>query len=228
MRCTDLQNQPLVHYRDAIRNRKRFLLVMGNINESNTNFVMNRIQLDKHVLAQFGVQRGKGFVQEKDARFVYQGPGNRHPLFLAAGKLIRLFVGMAFKLDKLEIVVYKGADFIFRRFFKAHGKSDVLENRQMRKKRVILENRIGRTFVGRHRQDVFAVKGYFAFIGTFKSRKDSKEGGFSATRRPQKGKKFALIDDKINVFQRGKIAESFGNPFYAYIATNQLSKSQPP
>jgi hypothetical protein len=71
------------------------------------------VQLDEHVMAQFRVKRGKRLVQKKDAGLVYKRAGDCDPLLLPARKLAGPFVGMAFKLNQLEVFANLGLNHAF-------------------------------------------------------------------------------------------------------------------
>lgn len=60
---SDLENAALVHDRDTIRHRQRLFLIMGDENESDTGFVLQALELDLHVFAQFVVERGQWFIE---------------------------------------------------------------------------------------------------------------------------------------------------------------------
>jgi hypothetical protein len=72
--------QPVTH-------RQSLVLVMGDIDEGDADFVLDALQLDLHPLPQLEVERPEGLVQEQDTRPVDEGPGQGDPLPLTAGKL---------------------------------------------------------------------------------------------------------------------------------------------
>ena len=60
---------------------------MGYVDEGDADLLLDRLELDLHLLAQFQVERAKRLVQEQDSGAVDERPGQRDPLPLAAGKL---------------------------------------------------------------------------------------------------------------------------------------------
>ena len=60
------------------------------------------LQLQLHVLAQLQVQSAQGLVQQQHLGPVHQGPGDGHPLLLAAGEGVRLAVFKALQADDLQ------------------------------------------------------------------------------------------------------------------------------
>ena len=85
-RCPDLLDLPVIHDDNRIGHRQRFFLIMGDINESDPDFLLDPFQLVLHVLPETQVERAERFVQKKDFWPVDQGPCNCDPLLLAAGE----------------------------------------------------------------------------------------------------------------------------------------------
>ena len=56
-RASDLQDLALGHDRDAVRHGERFFLVMRHEDEGDAGLVLEALQLDLHLLAQFIVER---------------------------------------------------------------------------------------------------------------------------------------------------------------------------
>ena len=53
LRCTDLLDISLIHDNDRIGHGQSFLLIMGNVDKSNAQFVFQTDQLILHVLSEF-------------------------------------------------------------------------------------------------------------------------------------------------------------------------------
>ncbi|MNL76431.1 hypothetical protein D3C87_2023970 [compost metagenome] len=54
------------------------------------------------LLTGFRIQRPRRLIRENNIRIVGQGTGNRYPLHLSAGELVRLFMDMLLKSDLLQ------------------------------------------------------------------------------------------------------------------------------
>ena len=63
-------------------------LVMGHINKGLMVHLMDFHQLLPGPQPQLGIQVGKWFVQKEIIRALHHCPGQRHPLALAAGKIL--------------------------------------------------------------------------------------------------------------------------------------------
>ena len=68
---------------------------MGDENGGQTSFLVKIQKKAEDRLAGFPVQVAGRLVGQKDGRVVDQGPGDGHPLHLAAGKLGRAAPGLA-------------------------------------------------------------------------------------------------------------------------------------
>ena len=95
-RRADLANLSLlVHDRDAVGDAERDLLVVRDVKDRHAELLLQRFDFEAHFLAQVGVEVVQRFVEQQDARFMDQRPGQRDALLLATGKLRRLAVPRA-------------------------------------------------------------------------------------------------------------------------------------
>ena len=75
-----------------IGERHRLLLVVRDMHEGGADALLQRLQLVLHLPAQFQVERAERLVEQQHRRLDHQRAGERHPLPLSAGKLVRLLV----------------------------------------------------------------------------------------------------------------------------------------
>ena len=61
---------------------------MSDVDEGNTNLLLDALELNLHVLAQLQVQSAQRLVQKQHLGAVHQGAGDGHPLLLTAGELV--------------------------------------------------------------------------------------------------------------------------------------------
>lgn len=73
-----------------MRKRQRLALIVGDIDEGNTQAALQADQLQLQLLAQFEIQRRLRLIEQQDARPVDHGAGYRHPLALTTGKRCRV------------------------------------------------------------------------------------------------------------------------------------------
>src|SRR6184192_735510 len=86
LRPADLFDAALVHQRQPRRERHGFDLIMGDEQHGKSELLLQSLELDAHLLAQFGVEIAQRLIEEKNARRVHQRPRQRHPLLLSAAQ----------------------------------------------------------------------------------------------------------------------------------------------
>ena len=89
-RRRDLDRAALIHHADAVRDRHRLLLVVGDDHEGEAEPLLQLHQLELRLLAQLLVERRERLVEQQHARTLDQRARERDALALAAGELVRL------------------------------------------------------------------------------------------------------------------------------------------
>ena len=89
-RRAELLDPAGVHDRDSVRHRHRLLLVVRDVDEGDADVVLDRLQLELHLLAELEVERAERLVEEQHARLVHERAREGDALLLAAGELARL------------------------------------------------------------------------------------------------------------------------------------------
>ena len=113
LRRADLFDPALVHYRHAVGDFQRLILIVCHKHAGDVNFVMKLPQPAAQLHAHLRVQRAKGFVQQQHFRLHSQSPRQRHPLPLSAGKLRRIPVAESVELNQFQQLMHLVADFCF-------------------------------------------------------------------------------------------------------------------
>ena len=99
-----------VEDRQAVAHRERLLLVVGHVDERDADLLLDRLELDLHLLAQLQVERAQRLVEQQHARPVDERPSQRDALALAAGQLARLALVIAFQPDHAQGVLHARRD----------------------------------------------------------------------------------------------------------------------
>ena len=126
------------------------------------------------LFTQVRVQRGERFIEKQNVRFVYKSAGEGNALLLAARKCGRHFFGKIRNVHDFHHPVHTAFDFIFGNVMALESERDIVENVQMWKKRVILENGVDRPRRGRTVRNYVPAQDDFARIGFFKACDDTK------------------------------------------------------
>ena len=100
----------------------------------------HRLQKRDHVPAALFVEGGGRLVGQDQPRPIRQGPGDRHPLPLAAGELVRLVEDAVAQAEVREQVADAGVGLGRRVILKLHRHADVLIRRQRVEQIVGLED----------------------------------------------------------------------------------------
>ena len=88
-----LDELAVIHHRDAVGNRHRLLLVVGDDQEGESELHLQVHQLELGFIAELLVERPERLVEKQHLRLLGERAGKRHALALAAGKLVRLALG---------------------------------------------------------------------------------------------------------------------------------------
>jgi hypothetical protein len=79
----------VAHHHDAVAQRHRLDLVVGDEHRGGRHLGMQALDLDAHLRAQLGVEVGERLVEQEDQRVAHQAAAERHALLLAARELAR-------------------------------------------------------------------------------------------------------------------------------------------
>ena len=114
---------------------------------------------------------------------------------------------MGLELDEGQVAPHLLLDEAVRDLSEAEGEGDVLEDREVGKEGVVLEDGVAAPLVRREAVDLAAVDGYDAGVGILEARDDPEEGRLAAARGTEKGEELALPDLQRNVLQGLEAAE---------------------
>ena len=102
VRRAELLDPALVHDRDRVRHRHRLLLVVRDVDERDPDVVLDRLQLELHLLAELEVERPERLVEEQHVRLVHERAREGDTLLLASRELPRLALLHPLEVDELE------------------------------------------------------------------------------------------------------------------------------
>ena len=141
-RRTDLLDPALVEDGQAVAHRERLLLVVGHVDERDPDLLLDRLELDLHLLAELEVERPERLVEEQDARSIDERACERDPLPLAARQLARLAPLVALEAHHPQRVGDAGEAFRLGDLPDDQPVGDVVTDRHVREERVVLEDRV--------------------------------------------------------------------------------------
>ena len=89
LRRGELLDDAAVHHRDAVGERQRLDLVVGDVDHGVAELLVQPLDLDPQLGAELGVEVGQRLVEEEHIDVAHQRPADRDALALAAGELRR-------------------------------------------------------------------------------------------------------------------------------------------
>ncbi len=89
VRGANLLDLPVVHDHHPVRQRHRLDLVVRHIDGRRLDLLMHALDFGAHLDAQFGVEIGQRFVEQKHLGIAHDGAAHGHALSLPAGELLR-------------------------------------------------------------------------------------------------------------------------------------------
>ena len=101
-RRADLLDTSLVHHHDAVRDRQRFFLIVGDVDRRDAELALDGSDLLAQRDADLGVERRQRFVQQQHLRLDGERAGERHALLLAARELEGIAPAELRQLDELQ------------------------------------------------------------------------------------------------------------------------------
>ena len=156
-------------------------------------------QLELHLFAEFLVERAKRLVEQQHLRPLYQRPGQRDTLALAAGELRGTPPGIAGQLDQIQHLLDLGTDLRLgeTRFTQAEG--DVRSYVEVREYRVVLEHHVHGPQVRGDRRHGLVVDVDLACTGRLEARQHAQQGRLAATRGPQQREELAALYFQVDI-----------------------------
>ena len=189
---------------------------MRNVNEGNSNLLLDFFQLNLHLFSYFRIQGAKRLVKKKDFRLIYQRTGNGNSLLLSAGEQ-----GDISFFETLQTYHFQHSsdflgDHVLVHFFQIQAESNVLCHIQMGKKGIFLENGVYLSLIWRQLGNLNSVKQYFAAAWLLEACNNTKGCGLSTATWSQKGEKLVLIDVQIDSAENLLVIKVFCEVFQLY------------
>ena len=175
---------------------------MGYEDEGDAEFLPDLLEFVAHGLAQFQIQCGQRLVQQQHLGFRGQGPGQRHPLLLAARKLGRAPLGILRQPDQFQHLVRAPMDFLRGSALHLEPEAHIVADAHVGKQRVMLEYGVDGAPVRRQFLDILAEQSQGSLADVLESADDPKQCGLAAARGTQQGEKFIVLNLEMDIVKR--------------------------
>ena len=179
--------RPVIHHDDPVAEGKGLLLVMGHVEKRHPEPALEILELDLHVAAHLEVERPQRLVQKKEPGLVDECTGQSHALLLSAGELVWEPLEHRAHVDLGQCVADPSCDLLGREPSELQAECDVVENREVRKQRVVLEDRIDGTPVRELPQQGAAIHLQRAFGDGFEAADHPEDRRLPAAGRTENG-----------------------------------------
>lgn len=205
----DLQNVPLFHDADTIAHGHGLDLVVGDINHGGPEAGMELADLGPHGDAHFGVEVGKGFIEEKDLGIADDGATDGDALALTTGEGLGLAVEKFFDAEDGGGLLHAAGNFLLGLFLKFEAEGHIIEDGHVWVEGVVLKDHGDITILWLDLIDDATGDGDGAAGDFLEAGDHAQRSGFAATGRPDQDHEFAVTDievDFLNCFERGIFA----------------------
>ena len=147
----------MVHDPEARPEGHGFFLVVSDDDEGDAQALLDVDELELGMLAQLPVERRQRLIEQQQLRALHQRPGQRHPLPLAAGELMRFARTEAAHFHDVEDLPDLAADLLAAEALLFQSEGHILLDTHVREERIGLEHHVDRTLVGRDGAHVRAI-----------------------------------------------------------------------
>ncbi len=207
MRRALLHDAAVVKNGDAVGHGQGLALIVGDEDKGDTERPLQALQLLLHLLAQLQIERAKRFVEQQYLRFVDQGTSERHTLPLAAGELTGAAGAIARQFHQLQRLFGGPQPLGLAGTLDHQPVGDVVEDIEMRKERIVLEDRVDVAPVGRHAFGGFAEDFDMATCRLLETGDQPEAGGLAGAGRAEHGEEFAGRDFQVDAVHSANLAE---------------------
>jgi hypothetical protein len=148
-RGASLENGAPVHDAKPVRQAEGFLLIVGDVYESEAEGLLEIAEFRLHFAPQAEVECTEGFVEEDDLRLGGEGAGEGDALLLSPGELSGQTVGVVLHADEGEHVAGAGFAVCTGDALHAEAEGHIFSGSEVREEGIVLEDHVDRTGVGR-------------------------------------------------------------------------------
>ncbi|MCY1285229.1 hypothetical protein D9M70_341560 [compost metagenome] len=194
-----LADLAVLEHGHAVGHDQRFFLVVGHDDEGDAALVLQALEFQLHLPTQLLVQRAQRLVEQQHARTLDQRAGQRHPLTLAAGQLVRAARGEFLQVGGRQHGVHTLGDLVLGQALHLQAVGDVVAHVHGGEQRVRLEHQVQRPAVRRDRRDVPAIQVDAARGRRLESGEHSQERALAAAGGTEQGEELVLADGERHV-----------------------------
>ena len=190
-----------------VRDRKRLLLVVGDVERCDPELGLEAADLLTELDAHLCVEGGERLVEEEHARLDRQRAGEGDPLLHSAGELMWIALRSGGEPDQLEKLLDPRATNSAALPSDPQAEFDVRLGGHIREERVRLEDHAHVALVGRNIRDVVALDDHPSRGRCLEPGDDPECGRLPAARRAEEGKKLTGLEGDVDLLDGREVAE---------------------
>src|SRR5262249_32449723 len=202
----ELLDPAAVHDGDLVRHRHRLFLVVRDVDEGDPNVVLDRLQLELHLLAELEVEGAEGLVEQEHLRLVHERASERNAP-PRAGELRWLPLPHPAEPDDLQHLLDPAPQHVAAHTLPAHSERDVLEHRQVREERVRLEDSVDVALVRREPADLAVAEEDLPRARLLEPADHPEGRRLAAAGRPEQSEEAAALDVEAEVVDGDDVVE---------------------
>ena len=203
----DLVDLSLAHHRDVVGHRQGLALIVGDVDERDSDTLLDGAELRAHVLAELQIERRQRLVEQQHVRFGRERPGDGNALALSPRQLVAHLFALVGQRDQIEQLLGPPAALGAPQAAHLEGERDVLPHRHEREECEVLEDEGGGPLVRTNPRHVPAADPHHALRGLQEAGYGAQQSGLAAPRRSEEAEEPAFGDVDAHVPGGDEIAE---------------------
>ena len=173
----------------------------SHVNESDAQFPLHALKLKLHLFSHLEVQCAQRLVEEQDPGAVDDRSRNGDSLHLAARQLVNVPLAVIRKTDGLKRLLYALIDLRLSDLLYLEAECNVVEDVEVREKRISLENGVDVSLVRRSLEEILALEINDAGISSLKACDDAERCRLSAARRTEERDELIVPDIERDILE---------------------------
>src|SRR3954447_2202456 len=216
-RRADLEHLAAVHHRDPVAHGERLVLVVGDVDERDTDLGLDPLELHLELLAELQVEGAERLVEEQDTRAVHERARQRDTLPLTARELRRAAVAEPLEPHERQYLFDPLCAFRLPNSLDLEPIADIRGHAHVREQRVVLEHRVHVALGRRQVGHVLPTKLDAAAVRALEARDHPQAGCLAGPRRAEHREELAVADLEVDTVDRHDLAELLAHAGEVYV-----------
>ncbi len=206
-RRRDLREATVLQHRDPIRERERFVVIVGDEDGRQPQTANQSAHLVDEVVATSPVEGSERFIQHEESGFGGESAREGHALLLATGEFLNPPMLEPGETDARERGAGAFVDFVARSTLHAQAEGDVGEHVAVGEERVVLEHQSEPTAMGRSVGEIVVIPRNCAFAA-IEAGDCPQQSGLARPRRSQNDDHLAVVHVEVDSVEHDRAAET--------------------